>query len=282
MWNRFLDAARPAPSRRIRRWWERSPADSRRNAVRYPNRDLPSLVMESPCCPTVEAGTGSRLPLHHTQRGDDMRLTRHRRWMAPVVAAAAVGLALTACTGDVAEEDAADVDCSDYEDVRHLRRRRGHGGRHDPRPRGRPAQRVVGRLRDLHGHLGRVPGLERVRGPDRGARRGRQRARRRLRAAARPDEPPRCGRLAHPGVRGRRGERRRVLVRGLEGVRHLRGHLLRGPAHGEHQGLRLVLAHGVRGEGLRDPEDPRRAEDALRHDRGRGRPQAVVRGPRVR
>ena len=44
-----------------------------------------------------------------------MRLTRHRRWMAPVVAAAAVGLALTACTGDVAEEDAADVDCSAYE-----------------------------------------------------------------------------------------------------------------------------------------------------------------------
>ena len=44
-----------------------------------------------------------------------MRLTRHRRWMAPVVAAAAVGLALTACTGDVAEQDAADVDCGPYE-----------------------------------------------------------------------------------------------------------------------------------------------------------------------
>jgi alpha-glucoside transport system substrate-binding protein len=35
--------------------------------------------------------------------------------MAPVVAAAAVGLALTGCTGDIAEEDAADVDCTDYE-----------------------------------------------------------------------------------------------------------------------------------------------------------------------
>ena len=45
-----------------------------------------------------------------------MRLTRHRRWMAPVVAAAAVGLALTACTGDIAEEDAADVDCGAYEE----------------------------------------------------------------------------------------------------------------------------------------------------------------------
>ena len=44
-----------------------------------------------------------------------MRLTRHRRWMAPVVAAAAVGLALTACTGDIAEESAADVDCGPYE-----------------------------------------------------------------------------------------------------------------------------------------------------------------------
>ncbi|MDQ0894793.1 ABC transporter substrate-binding protein [Agromyces ramosus] len=45
-----------------------------------------------------------------------MRLTRHRRWMAPVVGAAAVALALTACTGDIAEEDAADVDCGPYED----------------------------------------------------------------------------------------------------------------------------------------------------------------------
>ena len=45
-----------------------------------------------------------------------MRLSRHRRWMAPVVAAAAVGLTLTACTGDIAEEDAADVDCADYEE----------------------------------------------------------------------------------------------------------------------------------------------------------------------
>ncbi|RXZ48865.1 carbohydrate ABC transporter substrate-binding protein [Agromyces fucosus] len=44
-----------------------------------------------------------------------MRIRRHRRWMAPVVAAAAVGLALTGCTGDVAPEDAADVDCTDYE-----------------------------------------------------------------------------------------------------------------------------------------------------------------------
>lgn len=45
-----------------------------------------------------------------------MRLSRHRRWMAPVVAAAAVGLTLTACTGDIAQEDAADVDCADYEE----------------------------------------------------------------------------------------------------------------------------------------------------------------------
>ena len=44
-----------------------------------------------------------------------MRLTRHRRWAVPVVAAAAVGLALTACTGDIANETAADVDCADYE-----------------------------------------------------------------------------------------------------------------------------------------------------------------------
>ncbi|WP_136709281.1 ABC transporter substrate-binding protein [Agromyces sp. H66] len=45
-----------------------------------------------------------------------MRLTRHRRWMAPVVGAAAIGLALTACTGDIADQEAGDVDCADYEE----------------------------------------------------------------------------------------------------------------------------------------------------------------------
>ena len=44
-----------------------------------------------------------------------MRLTRHRRWAVPIVAAAAVGLTLTACTGDIANEEAGDVDCGDYE-----------------------------------------------------------------------------------------------------------------------------------------------------------------------
>jgi alpha-glucoside transport system substrate-binding protein len=44
-----------------------------------------------------------------------MRSTRHSRWLAPIVGAAAVGLALTGCTGDVAEESAADVDCGPYE-----------------------------------------------------------------------------------------------------------------------------------------------------------------------
>ncbi|MET0726414.1 MAG: ABC transporter substrate-binding protein [Leifsonia sp.] len=45
-----------------------------------------------------------------------MRLTRHRRLLIPVAAAAAVGLILTGCTGDQAAEDAADTDCGDYED----------------------------------------------------------------------------------------------------------------------------------------------------------------------
>ena len=45
-----------------------------------------------------------------------MTLRRHRRWMAPVAAAAAVGFALTACTGDIANEAAADTDCADYEE----------------------------------------------------------------------------------------------------------------------------------------------------------------------
>ena len=53
----------------------------------------------------------------------------------PRQAAAAVGLTLTACTGDIAEEEAADVDCGHYE---------AYGTfdgaevtvRHHPRPRG--------------------------------------------------------------------------------------------------------------------------------------------------
>jgi alpha-glucoside transport system substrate-binding protein len=45
-----------------------------------------------------------------------MRLTRHRRWLIPAAGAAVVGLALAGCTGDIANEDAADVDCTDYEE----------------------------------------------------------------------------------------------------------------------------------------------------------------------
>ncbi|MCD5348264.1 ABC transporter substrate-binding protein [Agromyces sp. H3Y2-19a] len=44
-----------------------------------------------------------------------MRFTRHRRLMAPVVVAAAVGLTLTACTGDIANDDSATGDCGPYE-----------------------------------------------------------------------------------------------------------------------------------------------------------------------
>ena len=70
--------------------------------------------------------------------------------MAPVVAAAAVGLTLTACTGDIAEEDAADVDCADYEEYGTFDGAEITVGG-DPRPRGRPTRRVVVGLRDLHG-----------------------------------------------------------------------------------------------------------------------------------
>ena len=44
-----------------------------------------------------------------------MSFIRHRRWIGPIAAAAAIGIALTACTGDIAAEDAADADCGDYE-----------------------------------------------------------------------------------------------------------------------------------------------------------------------
>ncbi|QTX03743.1 ABC transporter substrate-binding protein [Agromyces archimandritae] len=45
-----------------------------------------------------------------------MKLTRHRRWIVPAAAVAALGLTLTACTGDIAADDAADVDCGPYEE----------------------------------------------------------------------------------------------------------------------------------------------------------------------
>ena len=45
-----------------------------------------------------------------------MSSIRHRRWIGPIAAAAAIGITLTACTGDIAAEDAADVDCGDYEE----------------------------------------------------------------------------------------------------------------------------------------------------------------------
>ncbi|MFF2370840.1 ABC transporter substrate-binding protein [Agromyces sp. NPDC058110] len=44
-----------------------------------------------------------------------MRTRGHRRLTASLVAAAALGLTLTACTGDIANEEAGDVDCADYE-----------------------------------------------------------------------------------------------------------------------------------------------------------------------
>ena len=44
----FPECRPTVPSGVDRRQWERSPADSRRNAVRYPNRDLRSLVRNRP------------------------------------------------------------------------------------------------------------------------------------------------------------------------------------------------------------------------------------------
>ncbi|SFN37460.1 ABC transporter substrate-binding protein [Mycetocola miduiensis] len=44
-----------------------------------------------------------------------MSLTTHRRILLPLAAAGIVGLALTACTGDVEAGNVADTDCADYE-----------------------------------------------------------------------------------------------------------------------------------------------------------------------
>ncbi|WP_353808680.1 ABC transporter substrate-binding protein [Agromyces sp. SYSU T00194] len=45
-----------------------------------------------------------------------MSTIRKRRLLLPLAAVATVGFALTACTGDIANEDAGEVDCSDYEE----------------------------------------------------------------------------------------------------------------------------------------------------------------------
>ena len=44
-----------------------------------------------------------------------MSFTKHRRILLPLAAAGIVGLALTACTGDVAAGNKADTECADYE-----------------------------------------------------------------------------------------------------------------------------------------------------------------------
>ena len=44
-----------------------------------------------------------------------MRIRRHRRWAAPVVAASALALTLTACTGDAPPDAQGTTDCSAYE-----------------------------------------------------------------------------------------------------------------------------------------------------------------------
>ncbi|MET4639747.1 ABC transporter substrate-binding protein [Mycetocola sp. 2940] len=44
-----------------------------------------------------------------------MSFKTHRRVLVPLAAASMLGLVLTGCTGDIAAEDKADTDCSDYE-----------------------------------------------------------------------------------------------------------------------------------------------------------------------
>ena len=102
---------------------------------------------------------------------------------------------------------------------------------------------------------------------------------------------PQPGLLADPG-RDRRGQggpaggrrQRRQEHARLEGLRHGRRQVLRRPARRQREVLRLVLAAGVQGQGLRGPEDVGRAARALRQDRRRQRRrrQAVVRRHRVR
>jgi alpha-glucoside transport system substrate-binding protein len=45
-----------------------------------------------------------------------MSSIRHRRWIGPIAAAAAIGITLTGCTGDQAAQESANVDCGPYED----------------------------------------------------------------------------------------------------------------------------------------------------------------------
>ena len=203
-----------------------------------------------------------------------MRLTRHRRWMAPVAAAAAVGLALTACTGDIADGGRGRRRLRRLRGVRHLRRRRGHDLRHDPRPRGRPA-------RSSPGPTSRPAPASTSSTRARAS--SRRRSRSSPRAATRPtsasSRSPACSRRLAAGG---------WLIPASEAVEAnvdefwsedwkdygtVDDTFYARAAHGEHQGLRLVLAGRVRGEGLRDPDDPRRAR---RRCPRRSRPRATT------
>ena len=76
-------------------------------------------------------------------------------------------------------------------------------------------------------------------------------------------------------------ERRQVLGRGLEEVRHGRRQVLRRPAGRQREVVRLVLPRDVQEERLDGPDDVGRDDGALRQDR-RDRDEAVVLRRRVR
>ncbi len=153
----------------------------------------------------------------------------------------------------------------------------------DRLPRGPAAHRLVPGVRGMHRRPDRLRGLQGVRGAAAGEGPGRIAAGHRLRPAARPAQhaghpEPRRGE-ARPA--GRRGERRPVLLRDLQVRGQRRRHPLRRPARLEREVLRLVLAAGLRGEGLRRPADLGRDGRAVGPDRRRRR-QALVRRHRLR
>ena len=200
-----------------------------------------------------------------------MTLRRHRRWMAPVAVAAAVGFALTGCTGDIANEDAADTDCADYEEY-------GTFDGAEVTVAGTILDLEADRLSESWADFETCTGIS-------VDYQGSSEFEAQIAVLAEGGNAPDVGIVPQPGLLNRLADGGWLIPASQPVVDNIDewwdpiwkeyatvdGDGLRRSAHGQHQGLRLVLAGRVRGERLRDPGDARRAHRALR---ARSRPTA--------
>ena len=259
---------------------------SARFLARCPNRDLSWLVRIRL---VSYRGGWNRFPafaLHHTQRGERNAFNAASPTADPTRSGRNLGLALTGCTGDAGgggTEEAAD--CGPYEAY----------GTFDEGTEvsiyGTISDVEADRLDESWADFETCTGIDVVYEPS-------KEFETQIDVRAQGGNPPNLAifpqpglladagrrRLRQAGARGRRGQRRGVLVRGLAGLRHRRRHALRRAADGERQGLRLVLAGDVRGERLGGPRDARRAASTLTAGRSPHRvwSTALVRRLRLR